>query len=207
MRSRAAAALLALGGLFLIVGIAGQRWELVSLLLPFTSIVLLYALLWRPADLVMSATWDIKTERAFAGDTIESVLTLRYQGKGGRIGVVDVTLPHSVEVVEGDAKFPLLLGPHGELQVTYKLRFPRRGVYTLGPIKGTTMDLAGMTSTVCEARSAAEVRVSPRVFEIDRHPPKTSKLHTAAGNINSKLLGPGIDFFNLRCYVPGDSHE
>ncbi len=196
---------MALGGVFLIAGVAGQRWELVSLLLPLAALMLLYVVLWRPSDLSLTASWDLGAERILAGDVVEGVLTITYEGRGGRLGAVEVTLPASVERMEGESKFPITLEARGEVQVKYRLRFPRRGLHLLGPIKVHTMDLAGLTSKTFQADATAEVRVLPRVFEIERSMPPLSWLRMPSGSNNSKLLGSGSEFYNLRDYVAGDS--
>jgi uncharacterized protein (DUF58 family) len=144
-------------------------------------------------------------ERILAGDVVEGVLTISYAGRGGRLGAVKVTLPAGVDRLEGESTFPIVLEPKGEVQVKYRFLFQRRGLYELGPIVVQTMDLAGLTSKTFHADARVEVRVLPRVFEIDRSMPPIPWTRMPSGNNNSKLLGSGSEFFNLRDYVAGDS--
>ena len=205
MRSRAAAALVALAGTLLVTGMAVQSWELVSLLLPLSAVLMVYIVMDRPSELDLTASWELGADRILASDEVDCVLTIGYRGRGQGLGAVKVLLPEGVEVREGETTFPLRFGPGGEVKVRYRLRFAHRGNYQLGPVKVTMMGLAGITSSEHDGISTMEVRVLPRVFKLDSTGSSSSKWRLASGNIDSRLLGPGIEFFNLREYVPGDS--
>ncbi|HVO78185.1 MAG TPA: DUF58 domain-containing protein, partial [Methanomassiliicoccales archaeon] len=50
----------------------------------------------------------------------------------------------------------------------------------------------------------ASIRVVPRVEDLRRANIEPKKVRLASGNVPSRLLGPGADFFGLRQYAEGD---
>jgi uncharacterized protein (DUF58 family) len=72
-------------------------------------------------------------------------------------------------------------------------------------VEATVTDVLFATSRTLGFDLPGAVEVTPRIQEMKRLSIQPHKVRMHAGNIRSKLLGPGIEFFALRDYRPGDT--
>ena len=114
-------------------------------------------------------------------------------------------LPEGAVLTKGRNHFPLGLAVDGTFEITYHVVFPRRGRYLFQKVDAVTTDPLFATSRTVSFELPGDVVVTPHVQEMKRLAVQPHKVRMQAGNVRSKLLGPGAEFFALRDYRPGDT--
>ncbi len=173
------------------------RPELVALGASFGALVALgLALVHEP---LVTAEVDLERDRAIEDE--EVVLTVVLEGRG--LVELAVVLPRGVEVVDGSAALALRLSPERAETLELRLRCARWGVYALGEIVLRAHDPFGLYTW--EGRSADELRlkVFPRP-ELLRDPLEPLETQATTGSHVARVAAEGIEFADLREYVPGD---
>jgi uncharacterized protein (DUF58 family) len=204
VRSLAATAILASAFVFLIVGLFSRNWQLVSMIIPVVMLVLFAVLLYRPPEMALEMRREVDTERTMEGETVQ--VTLSIENKGPPLDSLQVRdeVPPEAEVVNGRSQFPLSLAAGQTLTTRYQLRFPTRGNYQLGPLQAHWEDPIGTVGRTKDFEMTTKVVVLPRIHDLKKVGLRPSRVRTHVGNIPSKMLGTGSEFYCLRDYVPGD---
>jgi uncharacterized protein (DUF58 family) len=201
--SRAATAKLggyaALAALGLAAGIALGRAELVVLAAPFALVLALGLALAGDPD--VQAEMLIGRDRLLEGEEVELTLSLAAVSSVARLELA-VALPRDTEAV-GDSTFSLPLSAGDEQEIHTGLRFPRWGVYMVGRFGLAAFDRFGLFVFEREQRAAVPVRVYPRAEHL-REIVRPHRTQPYVGNIVARQKGEGIEFADLRPYVPGD---
>jgi uncharacterized protein (DUF58 family) len=204
VRTRSGAALLLMAFCFLILGLMTLNWQLVSLLIPLAITMYLAFLLHRPPVLDVRMTRSLDKERIQEGDVVEVSLTLENRGEAlDYIEVYDGAPPGAV-MVEGRNRFPLRLGRGQSVNIRYKLRFDRRGIFSFDELLIRWSSPAQMVTRELRLSAEARIVVLPHFQDLRRCDLKPSTLKVQAGNINSSSIGSGMEFFCLRDYAWGD---
>jgi uncharacterized protein (DUF58 family) len=180
-----------------------------SLVLGFPELVVLAApfALVAGAGLALAETPDpevsveLERERAIEGDELE--LTLRI-ATGVPLEQVDIRLgiPEGLSLVEGENPVAVRLSG-GERALEYRVRCERWGSYLLGALELTAHDRFRIFRYRQTFDFQLPVKVYPRpefVKELLR--PLETQVFT--GNLVAREKGEGIEFADLREFVPGD---
>jgi uncharacterized protein (DUF58 family) len=205
VRTRPGAAILAAASFFLVTGLALRRWEIISLLVPLILMVALAPIMFPRSkiDLRISRTFD--QDRPQKGGEVDVRLNIQNLGEAFDMVQLEDRLPEGVELVKGRNRFPLGMAREEEVEVSYRLAFPTRGKFLFTGVEATVTDVLFATSRTLGFDLPGAVEVTPRIQEMKRLSIQPHKVRMHAGNIRSKLLGPGIEFFALRDYRPGDT--
>jgi uncharacterized protein (DUF58 family) len=189
-----------LAALFLFAALATRRPELAVVAAPFALLSALGLARARPPEIRVWLTLERPT--ALEHDELELELVLATEQPVERVELL-VGVPDGLEVVSGDRAFSLRLGPEDERTVTLRLRCLRWGNYRLGEIHLRARDALGLFTW--EARIHRETRL--RVYPL----PETLRAIVApvatqpyAGNQVARQKGDGLEFADLREFVPGD---
>jgi uncharacterized protein (DUF58 family) len=173
------------------------RPELVALGAAFGALLALgLALSHEP---VVTAELELDRDRAVEGDEVG--LTITPVGSG--LVELAVVLPRGVEALDGPAALALRLAPERPETLELRLRCARWGVFSLGEVAVRAHDLFGLYSW--EGRSADQLRlkVFPRA-ELLRDPLEPLETQATTGSHVARAAAEGIEFADLRQYVPGD---
>jgi uncharacterized protein (DUF58 family) len=205
VRTRPGAAILAAASFFLVTGLALQRWEIISLMVPLILMVALAPIMFPRSkiDLRISRTFD--QDHPQKGGEVDVRLNIQNLGDAFDMVQLEDLLPEGVELVKGRNRFPLGMAREEEVEVSYRLAFPNRGKFHFTGVEATVTDVLFATSRTLGFDLPGAVEVTPRIQEMKRLSIQPHKVRMHAGNIRSKLLGPGIEFFALRDYRPGDT--
>ena len=205
MRTRPGAAILAAASFFLVTGLALRRWEIISLLVPLILMVALAPIMFPRSkiDLRISRTFD--QERPQKGEEVDVRLSIRNLGDAFDMVQLEDRLPEGAGLVKGRNRFPLGMAREETVEVSYGVAFPNRGKFLFTRVGATITDVLFTTTRTLEFELPGVVQVTPRIQEMKRLSIQPHKVRMHAGNIRSKLLGPGIEFFALRDYRPGDT--
>ena len=205
MRTRPGAAILAAASFFLVTGLALRRWEIVSLILPLALMVTLAPMMFPRSRTDLKLTRTVDQDRPQKDEEVE--ISLRIENRGDAFDMVQLEdrLPEGARLVQGRNRLPIGMARGGTVVVSYKLAFPNRGRFRFEGVEVVSSDPLFATSVSVNYQLPGEIEVTPHVQDMKRLSIQPRKVRMHAGNIRSRLLGPGIEFFALRDYRAGDT--
>jgi len=114
------------------------------------------------------------------------------------------SLPEAAEFDEGDGIIPLAVPSRGTQMAEYRVRFRRRGRYTLGPMTIRATDPLGMFFFEHRLREQTEVLVLPSPLVLPQMSVIRGMTFTAGGLHSAPVRGDSVEFLGIREYMPGD---
>lgn len=189
----------ALAALGLFAGIALGRAELVAMAAPFAAVLTAgLATAREPRARVSAAP---ARGRLLEGDDTEITLRVEAESRVDRLEVA-LAAPRGCEVT-GDGAFALGLAAGETRELAVPVRFGRWGAYRVGTVAAVALDRLGLFAYEWVAAAQAPVRVYPREERL-RLLVRPRDTQPYVGNLVARQKGEGIEFADLRPYVPGD---
>lgn len=204
MRTKPLAALLGAAFLCLLMGAATRRWELMALVLPLILYPYLAYLILPTLRPAFSVNRELSAGQVMEDEEVEIALRITNRGAPVRYATLEDPLPQGAELVKGRNAFPLSLGTGEGALFHYRLRFAKRGHYEFASVHFAFSDPSLLFMHRMDLECGGVVRVLPLVEELRRSRLEPSQVRMDAGNVPSKLLGPGYEFYCLRDYASGD---
>jgi len=189
----------ALAGLGLVAALVLGRPELAALGAPFAG-VLVVGLSLAEAPRV-DASLELDRERQLEGETVTAELELRSERPVGRLELL-LDLPFGL-VAETPNPQVLQLGRHERREVEHTVRCERWGAHFLGDLVLRTQDALGLLVFEQTIERRRPLKVYPR-GEALRKLLRPLETQAFAGNQVPRTRGEGIEFADLRPFVPGD---
>jgi uncharacterized protein (DUF58 family) len=187
--------------IFLIGALASGRPELVVMAAPF-AVILVAGLLTAEAPEWTTLALEVERDRLVEDEAITLRLTIEAEREVERVEVV-LPLPGGVAVDDGDAALAFHLREDRRRTVTVRLRFPRWGVYPIGDVHVRAHDRFDLFRYDDRLDARRPIKVFPREEALRALVrPARTQLHT--GNQVARRVGGGIEFAELRPFVPGD---
>ena len=189
-----------LAALGLLAALAARRPELAVVAAPFALYAGLGLLLARSPRI--DAEVELEGERVLEGDELEARVTLVSEVGAERVELL-LQLPRELVVVDGVNPVQLRLADGERRELTFRLRCARWGAFRVGRICLRTHDTFGLF--VHEA--TLDRRRSLKVYPSEEHVRallKPLETQVFAGNHVARQKGEGIEFADLRPFVPGD---
>jgi uncharacterized protein (DUF58 family) len=187
------------------MGLALHRWEIVSLILPLILMVTLAPLVFRRTNVDLLITRSFDRDRPQKGETVEVTIKIENHGEAFEFVQLDDKLPEGVLLASGRNHIPIWMAMGATTDIRYTLAFPSRGRFRFDEIELTSSDPLFGSSKTIKYHVPGQLEVTPHLQEMKRLAIQPKKVRMHAGNIKSKLLGPGTEFFALREYRFGDS--
>ncbi|HSS81182.1 MAG TPA: DUF58 domain-containing protein [Gaiellaceae bacterium] len=189
----------ALAGVGLIAALVLGRPEPAALAAPFALLLVVGLSLAEPPRI--GALFDLDAERQVEGEPVEALLELRAHNAVPRLELL-FDLPHGLAT---DAPNPrvLRLFPDERPELAYPLRCERWGAYLVGDFLLRAQDRFGLLVFEQQVTLERPLKVYPRGEEVQRllRPLETQAF---AGSQTPRVRGDGIEFADLRPFVPGD---
>jgi len=140
----------------------------------------------------------------YANDEIE--ITINIKNKGGKIRFLELhdVIPSLLEVAEGSNHQIIELEEGEERQISYRISCPITGNFELGPFRLRYRDALNLFSREMEIDEVMELRVLPRTEDMEKIDINPSYTKHWLGEVKSKSIGTGSEFFAVREYQPGD---
>jgi uncharacterized protein (DUF58 family) len=205
LRSLARAAFLGFASIIVLAGVALRSGALLSLLLPLIVLLVLEPMLARRQDAKMQAAWDpLEEQRFMEGDEVTLTLRLRNLGKGTDLLQYHVAMPEGLDLRGGRRSFPLAVAPGEEVALSFHFRLPQRGHFVVGPIRLEWRDLLRTYHVERGLDATMELWVMPVIQDLRRCDLRPTRVRPYVGNVRSRLLGAGSEFYSMREYRPGD---
>jgi len=190
----------ALAGLGLIAALVVGRPELAALAAPF-ALVLILGLSLANEPKLEGAAFGLDRERVLEDDTVESTLILRNERPIGRLEVL-LDLPEGLAAEKGNPRI-ISLGWHARRELDLALRCDRWGAYVVGDFVLRSPDVFGLLVYDWWLERRRPLKVYPR-GEALRSLLRPLETQAFAGSQVPRSRGEGIEFADLRPFVPGD---
>jgi uncharacterized protein (DUF58 family) len=189
-----------LGSFGLLAALVLGRPELAVVAAPFALLAAVGLALAREPRIGVSLRLD--RERVLEGDEIAATLVVESSDRVEHLELV-LVLPAGVVLVEGRNPVLLRLAAHAPRTLELLLRCERWGGYALGDVAVRCRDPLGLFSYEQRFLERLPLRVYPRPEELRALlPPLETQVFS--GNQVSRVKGEGIEFADLRPFVPGD---
>lgn len=194
------------GGLWLFLGVISLIFSLVTadfqfaiLALIIFTFFLLVLILPRP---VVSIDRGISNALLFENNELKVDLSVRKERIGyGTVEVYD-KIPEFAELRRGINN--MVYNPHNKPTLSYSLKFPLRGYYSLGPTHVRIADHFNLFYDDQILYDKQPVSVFPRISGLKEFKIKSKKNIHYPGEILTRQPGTSTEFYNIRDYIKGD---
>jgi len=187
----------------LVAGLAFRSWQVVLLALP-PVIVLALGSLFPPARPRLVAVRTLSRDRAEAGRDVDVKLVVRNDGPTlDLVEIVDV-LPREFEIVQGTNHAVVSLERGGTMPLSYTVRSPVKGDFRIGPVRVRSLDPLALGAEDAVLPPDARLVVAPTMEDLRRTKLQPRRTHPWFGQVSSRQLGEGTDFWGVREYTAGD---
>src|SRR5438132_2502234 len=203
MRTPLASGLAAAALGLLLSGLALRSWQLVLLALP-PIIVLALGSLFPPVRPRVVAVRSLSRDRAEVGHPVEVHLLVRNEGPTlDLVEIVDV-LPRELAVIRGTNHAVVSLEKGGDVSLTYTVRSAVKGDFRIGPVRVRSLDPLALGAEDAVVRLDARLVVAPAMEDLRRARLGPRRTRPWFGQVPSRQIGAGTDFWGVREYVAGD---
>lgn len=191
-----------LAALALLAALATRRPELVVVAAPFALSAALGLLLDRKPS--VDAEIELAAERTLEGDELDVRVTLVADADAGaeRVEVL-LELPRELVLVGGDNPLQLRLADGERRELAFRVQCTRWGAYRIGRIYLRTHDWFGLFSHEAVLDRRLPLKVYPSEENV-RSLLRPLETQVFSGNHVARQKGEGIEFADLRPFVPGD---
>ena len=190
----------ALAGMGLLAALVVGRPELAALAAPF-ALVLVAGLALASEPEIDRAAFALDRERVLEDETVEATLILRTERPIGRLELL-FDLPEGLEISGGNPAI-VHLDWDGRRELGFTVRCTRWGGYAVGDFVLRSPEVCGLLVHEWRLERKQSLKVYPRGEALQRllRPLETQAF---AGNQVPRARGEGIEFADLRPFVPGD---
>ncbi len=140
----------------------------------------------------------------YEGDEVWIELSLKNRGKTLTYLEVYDSLPSDVKVVEGSNHQILKLEEDEKKTIRYKIACPFRGDIEIGPVRLRYRDPFNFHVEEWTSDEPMNLFVLPDLEEMENVNVRPLYTRSWLGNIKSRSMGIGSEFFSLREYLPED---
>ena len=209
MWTRKAALMLTSGISLILIGMMISNFQLMIAGLTFISFLAINGWVSGHSDLEITRTingTETTMANVYKGDDVIVELTISNNSyrRTQQLEVFD-NVPHEMKMRQGINQMRMNLGPGQSARIKYRVRCPLRGHYTLGPISVRYRNVFNLFANESKVQDRTDITVFPQVREIEEALLRSDvpKMYTGATTL--KTPGPGMEFYSLREYLPGDA--
>jgi len=209
MWTRKAALMLTSGISLILIGMMISNFQLMIVGLTFISFLAINGWVSGHSDLEITRTingTETTMANVYKGDDLIVELTISNNSyrRTQQLEVFD-NVPHEMKMRQGINQMRMNLGPGQSTRIKYRVRCPLRGHYTLGPVSVRYRNAFNLFANESKVQDRTDITVFPQVREIEEALLRSDvpKMYTGATTL--KTPGPGMEFYSLREYLPGDA--
>lgn len=187
---------------FVIIAQATRNGAMLALALP-VMVYLAAGLLFKPEPAQLAATRHLSTDRAQPDQPVEVTLAITNHGPRLEEVLVEDALPPSLTLVNGQTRALTTLHPRQTITLQYTVS-GSRGLYRFANTRLIARDYLGLFRRGLSLSAPNQFFVLPEIVKVKQvaiRPPRTG---IYPGLIPARQGGPGIEFFGVREYQPGD---
>ena len=186
----------------LVLGIAGRRGELLALSLPFL-LYLLFGYLRIPPVVELEARRHLSAERASPDQPVTVTFSVTNLGASLDEILVEDVLPPGLRALDGSNRHLTTLPRGASRTWTYTVS-GGRGYYAFPSVRVESRDGLGLIQHTDDFELPGQLLILPPVLRLKHVPIRPRRTRVYAGMIPARVGGPGVDFFGVRDYQPGD---
>lgn len=186
----------------ILVSLSTLQGDLLLLAIPLV-LYLAAGILWGPTRPQLRVTRHVQGGRFFQG-TIVGV-KLEVVNEGPRLEQVQIQDPaaEAFDLHEGETRLLTSLPAGGSAELSYSVA-AQRGHYTFPHVRVTVSDHLGLFRWQGSVPVHSHLIVYPDVPRVRRVPIRPQGTLAYAGPVPARRGGPGVEFFGVRGYHPGD---
>ncbi len=186
-------------------GLASLRGDLLLLVLPLL-LYLLAAVISRPHEPSLTVVRKLDAERVFAAMPIDIEIVVTNRGVAIHRLVVEAPTRVGLQLLDGPTRLVTSLDVDADVTVRQTLE-PARGLHQVPPVVLTVSDRFGLFPQQLFARDDLRILALPQVLTSEQAGVRPPRTRVFAGPIGAHKGGPGVEFFGVRAYQPGDSRQ
>jgi len=188
-----------LGVISLVFGLVTADFQFAILALIIFTFFLLVLILPRP---IVSINREVSNTLLFENNELKVDLSLRKERAGyGTVEVYD-RIPEFAELRRGINN--MVYNPHNKPTLSYSLKFPLRGYYSVGPTHVRITDNFNLFYDDQILYDKQPVSVFPHIPGLKEFKIKSKKNIHYPGEILTRQPGTSTEFYNIRDYIKGD---
>jgi uncharacterized protein (DUF58 family) len=193
-----------IAALLILLGLGLEKGPLLALSIPFVVFLAARAYLAFCETPQLSAHREVSASRVSSETKVR--VHLEIKNKGPRIEEVSVRemIPSCLTLVDGETSAIGTLNSGDSLKLKYTVR-GRRGLAQWKTLTIFYSDHLGLRKKSLKLECPGHLFILPdfpKVYEVEIRPRQT---RVYSGTVRTKLAGPGIEFFGVREYYPGDA--
>src|SRR5437773_303664 len=187
----------------LLLGLVLRSWQVLLLALPPIIVLALGSLAPPPRPRIV-ALRSLSADRTDAGREVDVELVVRNEGPSLDLVEIADVLPREFAVLRGTNHAVVSLEKDGTLRLAYRIRSAVKGDFVLGPVRARSFDplALGAQDVVLDVRSP--LVVAPAMEDLRRAALQPRRTRPWFGQVASRRIGPGTEFWGVREYVAGD---
>lgn len=184
------------------LGLALLDGTLVAMSLPLVTYLAIAALT-RPSVAQITVRSHIDQASVIEGRIV--ALSVSAQNSGPSIGelLAQDLVPAPLDVIEGQTSWRSHLGNQDQLAFAYQVR-ARRGLHHFAGVRFSATDPFGLFRNSWLAAAERTLLVRPSFSRLRRLALRPLRTAVFAGPYAARLAGPGVEFFGVQPYSPGD---
>ena len=186
----------------LLGGLAFYHPDWIEIAIPL-AVYLLAGLFFAPGRLDLSVERLVSTERVAPGQPVRVDLRVTNHGPAIRQLMLTDILPDNNTLISGAARRLVALAKGESLQWSYSFS-GKRGFFTFSHVEASASDPFGLLTVRRIFPTGGQILILPAAPRVRRLVIRTRATRVYSGSIPARLGGPGVDFFGVREYAPGD---
>jgi uncharacterized protein (DUF58 family) len=185
------------------LGLATQSGSWLALSLPLL-VYLGAGLLYGPAEIQLKVTRTLSADRAAPNAPVTVKLCVINEGAHVEELLLEDLPPTSLKVIEGDCRLLASLPPGEKIEWAYTLS-GERGYYRFPGVRATASELFHLFCKRATLPVPGHLFVLPEIVRLRRVEIRPRRTRVYSGLIPTRQGGPGVEFFGVREYHPGDA--
>jgi uncharacterized protein (DUF58 family) len=155
--------------------------------------------------LAVKSSRALYPDRSLGDEDVEITLKVQNNSHQGFGNVhLDDLIPETLAIKSGTKVMAVSVKSGEAFENRYKISAPKRGTYVLGPLSASVSDIMGFQELTQQIGKTDELIVLPKIEEVGILNLRATRVSPWPGQIPSRKVGSGSEFFELSPYVPGD---
>ncbi len=189
--------------LLVLAGLATLQGAFLALSMPLL-VFLVYGLWLAPERIQLEATREIGADRVVPQTPVKVTVTVRNAGPALEDLAVEDLLAPGLSVIDGSNHHLVSLGRGASFTFEYSVRGPR-GAFPFERLHAEGGEALGLVRLQQDLPVTGQLFILPDLTRVRQVPIRPRRTRTYAGTIPARVGGPGVEFFGVRNYEPGDS--
>lgn len=191
-----------LTSLLLLTGLVLRNGPLIGLAIPL-ALYILAAWWWGAPAPKLDVQRALSAERVMPGVAVTVTLQIRNRGTALDEALIEDPAVPGADLLDGSPRRLLSLSAGAQATVSWTFR-SRRGYYAMPHVRVSTNDAFDLLRHAALVPTEGHLFVPPLTVRLRRIEIRPRRTRIYSGTIPAREGGPGVEFFGVRVYQPGD---